>query len=208
MKFKKSFTPKQLIQFQGDAKNTWRSMKEVIGKGWTIQPLLPSKIIINKIEIMEDKRIANQINNCFIDIGPELAKEIPRPARSFKNYVTKSNSTMPTGSISVNELKNGFFSIKAYKYLRHNEINFNVIRSCFGELCQPLQYLFNVSFEKNIFPNHLKLAKVTPVFKAGNNTELMNYRPISVLPCFSKILNRCNYTTCSRNTQQFRAKYL
>ena len=41
---------------------------------------------------------------------------------------------------------------------------------------------------KNKNSDDLKIAKVTLVFKAGNNTELSNYRPISVLPCFSKIL--------------------
>ena len=56
-----------------------------------------------------------------------------------------------------------------------------------------MQYLFNLSFEKSTFPDNLKLAKVTSVFKAGNNTELNNYRPISVLPCFSKILEHVMY---------------
>ena len=100
---------------------------------------------------------------------------------------------MPTGTIIVNELKDAFFSIKTNKCPGHDEINFNVTRSCFGELCEPLQYLFNLSFEKGIFPNDLKIAKVTPIFKAGNNTELSNYRPIFVLPCFSKILERVMY---------------
>ena len=168
-------------------------MKEVIGKPLKTRPLLPSKIIVNNIEINEDKRIANEFNNFFISIGPELAKKIPRPARSFESYVTKSNSTMPIGPISVNELKNTFFSIKTNKYPGHVEINFNVIRSCFGELCEPLQYLFNLSFEKSIFPDDLEKAKLTLVFKAGNNRELSNYRPISAPRCFSKILERVMY---------------
>ena len=86
---------------------------------------MPSKIIVNNIEVNEDKRIANEFNNFFIDIGPELAKQIPRPARSFESYVPKSNSTMSTGPISVNELKNAFFSIKTNKCPGHDDINFN-----------------------------------------------------------------------------------
>ena len=81
-------------------------MKEVIGKTRKIQLLLPSKIIVDIIEVNEDKQPAKEFNNFFIDIAPELAKEIPRHARSFKSYVPKSNSTMPTGPISVNEIKN------------------------------------------------------------------------------------------------------
>ena len=175
-------------------KKAWRIMKEVIGNARKRQLLLPSKIIVNNIEINEDKRsITNEFDNFFIDIGPELAKEIPRPARSFESYVPKSNSTMPTGPISVNELKNASFSIKTNKCPENDEINFNVIRSCLGELCEPLQYLFNLSIEKSIYPDDLKIAKVTPVFKAGNNKELSNYRPISVLAFFSKILETLMY---------------
>ena len=47
----------------------------------------------NYCEQHKEKRIANEFNNFFIDIGPELAQEIPRPTSSFKSYVPKSNST-------------------------------------------------------------------------------------------------------------------
>ena len=105
---------------------------------------------------------------------------------------------MPTGPIIVNELQDTLFSIKTNKRPRYNEINFNVMRSCFGELCEPLQYLFNLSFEKSIFSDDLKIAKVAPIFKAGNNAELSSYRPISVLSCFSKILEHVMYNCLSK----------
>ena len=60
-------------------------MKEVIVKTRKTQPLLPCKIIINNIKINEEKQIANEFNNFFIDTGPELAKEIPGPTSSFES---------------------------------------------------------------------------------------------------------------------------
>ena len=101
---------------------------------------------------------------------------------------------MATAWIIVNELKDTFFSAKRNKCPGHDEINFNEIRSCFGELCEPLQYLFNLSFGKSIFSGDLKVTKVTPIFKVDSNTELSNYRAISVLPCFSKILECVMYS--------------
>ena len=56
-----------------------------------------------------------------------------------------------------------------------------------------LKYLFGKSIEKGVFPDALKIARVTPLFKVGDPTDISNYRSISVLPCFSKILERIIY---------------
>ena len=47
--------------------------------------------------------------------------------------------------------------------------------------------------KKGIFPDDLKIAPVSSIFKAGSENEMGNYRPISVLPCFSKIIERIMY---------------
>ena len=54
-------------------------------------------------------------------------------------------------------------------------------------------HVFNLSIVKGIFPDDLKIARVTPVFKGGDEKDLENYRPISILLCFSKILERIMY---------------
>ena len=50
--------------------------------------------------------------------------------------------------------------------------------------------LINKSFELGVYPNLLKLAKVIPIFKAGSKLEVNNYRPISLLPTLSKIIEK------------------
>ena len=69
----------------------------------------------------------------------------------------------------------------------------NVIKKCFGELCETLKYLFSFSIVKGIFPCDLKIVKVTSIYKVHNSSNISNYRPISVLPCFSKMLERVMY---------------
>ena len=58
---------------------------------------------------------------------------------------------------------------------------------------KPLLHIFNQSLQSGIFPDKLKIARVTPSFKKGSDSELGNYRPISVQPCFSKILEKIMY---------------
>ena len=50
--------------------------------------------------------------------------------------------------------------------------------------------MFNLSFVSGCFPDSLKLAKVIPLYKSENKKPVTNYRPISVLPVFSKILEK------------------
>ena len=101
---------------------------------------------------------------------------------------------MESQPLSINELKDAFFSLKINKSPGHDGVSFNVIKKCFGELCEPLKYLFNLSIFKRIFPDDLKIAKVTLIYKADNSSNISNFRPISVLPCFSKMLERIMYS--------------
>ena len=100
---------------------------------------------------------------------------------------------MESQPLSINELKNDFFSLKINKIPGHDGVSFNV-NEFFGVLCEPLKYLFNLSIVKGIFPDDLKIAKVTPIYKANNSSNISNYRPISVQLCFSKMLERIMYS--------------
>ena len=54
----------------------------------------------------------------------------------------------------------------------------------------PFELIANSSFSLGAFPEKLKFAKVTPIHKGKSKLELGNYRPISILPIFSKILEK------------------
>ena len=100
---------------------------------------------------------------------------------------------MESQPLSINELKNAFFSLNINKSPGHDGVSFNVIKKCFGELCELLKYLFNFLIVKGIFPDDLKIAKVTLIYKAGNSCNISSYRPISVLLCFPKMLEQIMY---------------
>ena len=95
----------------------------------------------NKIKTGENK-IANEFNKYFADIGPSLAKNIPKPSIPFESFLKRVNTTLLSQSLSINELKDAFFFLKTNKSPGADEINFNIIKHCVGELCGPLKYLF------------------------------------------------------------------
>ena len=57
-------------------------------------------------------------------------------------------------------------------------------------LIYPLHYIFNLSLKTGIVSIQFKIAKVIPIFKTGDRTSMDNYRPISLLSTFSKILEK------------------
>ena len=71
-----------------------------------------------------------------------------------------------------------------------DDISSNVIKSSCDELITPIYHICNISLRAGIFPNNMKIAKVFPLFKSDTEEKLKNYRPISILPVFSKILIR------------------
>ena len=122
-----------------------------------------------------------------------MAKNKPNASRPFESYIKKVDTTMPTDSLTINQVKEAFFSLKINISPGCDEISFNVIKNCFSELNMPLKYLFDMSLESGIFSDKLKIARVIPLYKAGDPANISNYRPISVLPCFSKMLERIMY---------------
>ena len=75
----------------------------------------------------------------------------------------------------------------------YDEVPAIVMNQNIHALIKPLAYLINCSIKKGIFPDELKIAKVIPIYKSGDKTSIENYRPISVLSVFSKILEKIMY---------------
>ena len=61
------------------------------------------------------------------------------------------------------------------------------------EIFRPVTYIINLSSRQCIYLDNLKIAKVIPILKQGSRDSCDNYRPISVLPVLSKILEKCIY---------------
>jgi hypothetical protein len=68
-----------------------------------------------------------------------------------------------------------------------DELSSVIVKKCVAELIDPLTYLINCSIKEGIFPNCLKLSIIRPIHKKGSKEDVSNYRPISLIPTFSKI---------------------
>ena len=82
-------------------------------------------------------------------------------------------------------LKKPFFHLKTNKSPGYDAQN--VIKNYFSELNFPLKYLFGKPIEKGVFPNVLKIARVTPLFKGGGPSDSVTIDPSPFFPVSLKI---------------------
>ena len=108
-------------------------------------------------------------------------------------YLPDITTALHERALTEEEFKNTFFALKTNRSPGYENLHVNVIRKLYNELKIPLMNIFNLSLTTGIFPDKMKIAKVSPIFKKGEKSIISNYRPISVLPCFSKILERIMY---------------
>ena len=132
--------------------------------------------------------VADKFNNFFTNIGEKLSDNIEDLGQHFSKYMPEPTANSffltPTtpGEISL-ELKNLSESTSS-------EVPIKLIKIASTPLSNLVCNIYNHSFETGNYPTKLKFATVTPAHKADSKMSLNNYRPISVLPIFSKIIER------------------
>lgn len=90
-------------------------------------------------------------------------------------------------------MQNEINNLNPNKSPRYDGVSVKIIQSVTNEISEPLSHIFNLTFINGNIPDNLKKALIMPVFKMNENNEFKNYRPISVLTCFSKLLEKLMY---------------
>ena len=72
----------------------------------------------------------------------------------------------------------------------YDDIPKSLVKQCIQLIKGPLTNIYNLSLRSGVFPDEWKLAKVKPLFKKGGMYNIQNYRPISIISVFVKLLER------------------
>ena len=98
------------------------------------------------------------------------------------------NERFPFHTINESQIENKIHELKSKKSAGYGDISPRIIEDCVAVIKSPLTYLFNNSVEISNFPDNLKYANISPLFKNAECTSKKNYRPIRILPSLSKLL--------------------
>ena len=133
---------------------------------------------------------ANELNNIFANLGTNTTKNLSitnnfnkYSKTSLLNYLFLSLQPKKKKSLDLLLTKNKTSS-------EFDEISLTLMKLIIKSLPKHLADLCNLSLLTCSFPNKLKIAHITPVFKSGKKDDPINYRPISILPSFSKIFEK------------------
>ena len=126
-------------------------MKEIKGKMHRHnKSKLPHKLFVDKKYVTLEIRLAKKFNEFFTEMDPSFERKIPTPSKTFESFLKKTSTTLPERCLTINELKDAFFSLNMNKSTSVDEISFNVIKNCFGELSDILRYVFDLSLKTRL----------------------------------------------------------
>ena len=187
---KKIYFESQFENFSKNSKKTWALIREIIGaKKEKLQ--IPDYFKVDKNIITNNLDIANGFNDFFSNIGPNLASEIPDSDVTYDSYLSESNPvSFNFSKISEIDILKICNQLKPKLSSGVDFISNKLLKQIAPIIITPLHYLINLSLETGYIPGELKIAKIVPIYKDGDSHCFTNYRPISLLSSFAKLVEK------------------
>ena len=196
---KKLYFEHELLINQSNVKQTWNLIRLAMNKK-SEKSSFVSCLSVNNRTVTDHSEMANLFNEFFTSVSAAIVEEINPsdrpPDEDFSDDIPLfSFSTTP---LTIKEVVEAALQLQPKKTLDFTGLSVWFIQKIINEISIPLHHIFARSFVEGSVPKQLKLAKVIPVFKNGKKDAMDNYRPISLLSCYSKIIEKivCSRLTC------------
>ncbi len=191
---KKLYFQKSFEDNRNDLRKTWSILREAIRKHNDKSSVI-TEIFSDGVCYKEGKDISNKFNEFFTTIADDISTKINPSDRDCTYYTTASDSIFSFTHIQPKDIVtivNGLESKSSQDMLG---VSNKLMKKIIENIAIPLTHIINLSLQSGNIPNELKIAKVLPIFKLKTKesdllSNMSNYRPISLLPIFSKILEK------------------
>ena len=173
----------------------WKTLNELTSRN--THSTAPSCIVSNGVETTNSQSISTFFNTFLTGIGNTLADAIRQrlPTNIFaNNQIPQFNSTFEFKEIKIKSVFKQLSNLKTNKSTGLDGISARLLKDAAAIIAPTLTDIFNQSLKSSVFPKIWKKGKVTPIYKSGDRSNMSNYRPITVLPILSKILERLVHT--------------
>ena len=193
-KAKKKYFNHYFEEHKNDIKKTWIGIKNIINTKSIITPKT-SQLNVNGKIIDDPAGIANCENDFFVNVGINIDKDIPNNNKSPESFLKSRNRfNFLITYVSNEELINIIKSLDGKKNSGPSSIPTKLLLMIPDLIAFPFCNIINKSFQTGVFPEAIKIACVIAVFKKGSTQDINNYRPISLLSIFDKIIEKLMYS--------------
>ena len=177
-KLKRAYVTTKLEEAGGDGKKTWKLLDCVTGR-------VACKDSVEPENINQEK--ANRYNKYFATVGTEIQKELKFKPQA--EQITGSEGFLfkprtPEDTIKLID------TLKSDVAVGDDFVDAKLIKDAKLVIAPILTEIINIGYEKSTFPDSMKSARIKPIHKKNSTEEIENYRPISILPTLSKLIER------------------
>ena len=139
--------------------------------------------------------IADNFNSYFTNIGPNLANKIQNvlPINPLSYLNTLDNNVFHFQYIDESIVEQIIDNFPSKNSCGYDGISLRLLKFCKLTIIKPLMLIIRQVLNTGILPEKLKIAKVIPIFKKGDEELFSNYRPIFISPAISKIIEKVIY---------------
>ena len=145
---------------------------------------------INDAIFSDLEQITHAFNEFFVNVGSDSAQNTSSNYSHAHFIRNRVSSSMVSFSPSPQEVASALKRLKTNKSSGDDQIPWSFITIATDVISPYLSFLIDFMFSNGLFPSILKIAKVIPIFKSGVKQTLNNYRPISLLSPFSKVIEK------------------
>ena len=174
-------------------KQMWKSVNSIRGKAKGSKTTNISSLKVGDEIVEGDKEIADNFNSYFVNVGSILSKDLLESKKSFCDYVNWTTNTFAFNEIFQNDTFKLLCGLKESKASGPDRLYAGHIKDSADIICPALTQIFNRSLQLGIFPEDLKNAFLSPIFKSANKCDCSNYRPISVSWLVAKLFEKIIY---------------
>lgn len=189
---KRASYEQKITEGQNDPSSIWKIFKEFKSPNQGKDPI--TSLNIDGCDIVEPEIISNEFNSFFTNIAAKLKEDIPLSDFDSVKQFVRSRVPEPMffniPLIDKENVKKMLLNLDHTKSTGLDDIGARFLKMSASYIYPIIHHVLNLSISQNTFPNVWKLAKVNPLFKAGSRFDVNNYRPISILPILSKLLER------------------
>ena len=154
----------------------------------------PSKLYHAGQMVTSPPLLAEIMNTYFVNKIDTICQGLPRqsddPLSTLKNILGNRSSKFSLACVHPDEVRKIILNLKNSKSCGVDTIDTYTIKLMVDDILPTVTHIVNLSIQQAVFPSLYKVAKVIPLHKKDDLLNPKNYRPVAIIPIFSKVLER------------------